>query len=276
VHELATSLVVAADGRGSVVRDSAGLRPRSFGAPMDVQWFRLPRHPDDPVGGVARVTEGRIFVLIDRGDYWQCGHVIPKGTDERMRAAGIESFRADLARLVPWLGDRVSALRSWDDVRLLDVRLDRLPRWHGDGVLAIGDAAHAMSPVGGVGINLAVQDGVAAARILADPLLRAQQGGAAPRPSELARVERRRWLPTTLVQGFQRFAHRNLLRPTLRARSGQPARPRPTRLPLPLRVLTRFPRLQALPTSFIAIGPLPEHAPAWARRPQQPATTSPP
>ena len=264
VHELATSLVVAADGRGSVVRESAGLRPRSFGAPIDVQWFRLPRHADDLVGGFARVSGGRIFVLIDRGEYWQCGHVIAKGTDTEMRAAGLDAFRADIARLVPWLADRVDALQSWDEVKLLDVRLDRLRRWSGDGVLAIGDAAHAMSPVGGVGINLAVQDGVAAARLLAGPLLRAQQGGERPRPSELRRVERRRWLPTALVQGFQRFAHRNVLRAALRARAGETPRPRPKHLPAPLRLINRFPRLQAVPTAFIAIGPLPEHAPSWA------------
>ena len=165
-HELRASVTVACDGRGSTVRAAAGLRPRSFGVPMDVWWFRLPRRDDDPPGGVGRFTRGHFCVLIDRGDYWQCAYLIRKGSDAALRAAGIEELRRRFATLLPWLGDRVDSLRSWDDVRLLDVRLERLRRWDRDGLLLIGDAAHAMSPVGGVGINLAVQDAVAAARVL--------------------------------------------------------------------------------------------------------------
>ena len=165
-HELRASVTVACDGRGSAVRAAAGLRPRSFGVPMDVWWFRLPRHADDPPGGVGRFTTGHFCVLIDRGDYWQCAYLIRKGSDAALRAAGIEELRHRFATLLPWLGDRVDSLQSWDDVRLLDVRLERLRRWYRDGLLLIGDAAHAMSPVGGVGINLAVQDAVAAARVL--------------------------------------------------------------------------------------------------------------
>ena len=177
VHEIRATLTVACDGRGSAVRAAAGLTPRAFGVPMDVWWFRLPRHADDPAGGVGRITTGQFMAMIDRGDYWQCGYLIRKGSDAMLRAEGIAGFRARLTALQPWLADRVGGLASFDDVKLLDVRLERLRRWYADGLLLIGDAAHAMSPVGGVGINLAVQDAVAAARILA-PALRAGEPGA--------------------------------------------------------------------------------------------------
>jgi 2-polyprenyl-6-methoxyphenol hydroxylase-like FAD-dependent oxidoreductase len=344
-HELRASVTVACDGRGSAVRTAAGLRPRSFGVPMDVWWFRLPRHADDPPGGVGRFTRGHFCVLIDRGDYWQCAYLIRKGSDATLRAAGIEELRRRFGALLPWLADRVDQLQSWDDVRLLDVRLERLRRWYRDGLLLIGDAAHAMSPVGGVGINLAVQDAVAAARVLAPALA---SGGIVPR-SVLRRVQRRRWWPTVLIQGFQRLAHRVVLGQALRPApgapnagptgapslgsataptAGPPAAPttRPTSAPTggsatapaarttatptagratappgapdaaasaarpagmgeaapaahppgPLALLTRFPWLQTLPARMIAIGPLPEHAPAWARRPaESPAATQP-
>jgi 2-polyprenyl-6-methoxyphenol hydroxylase-like FAD-dependent oxidoreductase len=289
---------VACDGRGSAVREAAGLRPRSFGVPMDVWWFRLPRHADDPPGGVGRFTKGHFCVLIDRGDYWQCAYLIRKGSDAALRAAGIGELRRRFAALLPWLGDRVDQLRSWDDVRLLDVRLERLRRWDRDGLLLIGDAAHAMSPVGGVGINLAVQDAVAAARVLGPALA---SGGIVPR-SVLRKVQRRRWWPTVVVQGFQRLAHRVVLGQALGAApttsdagpSGAPTLgsatppsgipPVPARSPGigeaapagsppgPIALLTRFPRLQGIPARLIAIGPLPEHAPAWARRPAESPT----
>ncbi|MDN5931326.1 MAG: FAD-dependent oxidoreductase, partial [Pseudonocardia sp.] len=150
-HELRADVTVACDGRGSAVRAAAGLTPRSFGVPMDVWWFRLPRRDTDPVGGVGRFSTGHLCVMIDRGDYWQCAYLIRKGTDTALRAAGIGELRDRFARLLPWMADRVGALTSWDDVMLLDVRLDRLRRWDADGLLLIGDAAHAMSPVGGVG-----------------------------------------------------------------------------------------------------------------------------
>ncbi len=285
VHDVRAALTVACDGRGSAVRVAAGLRSRAFGVPLDVWWFRLPRHADDPAGGVGRITTGQFMAMIDRGDYWQCGYLISKGSDAMLRAEGIAGFRARLTALQPWLADRVGGLASFDDVKLLDVRLERLRRWYADGLLLIGDAAHAMSPVGGVGINLAVQDAVAAARILT-PALRA--GSPVP-VAVLRKVQLRRWWPTALIQAGQRLAHRGILRPALSAQptdgASTPVRPvgldsaggeAPTSsLPLPLRLLRRFPVLQGIPGRVIAIGPLPEHAPAWARRPELPVQTAP-
>ncbi|MGI5125288.1 FAD-dependent oxidoreductase [Pseudonocardia sp. CA-107938] len=282
-HEIRATLTVACDGRGSAVRAAAGLAPRSFGVPMDVWWFRLSRRDGDPVGGVGRISTGQMCVMIDRGDYWQCAYLIRKGSDGELRAAGIEELRRRFAALLPWMADRMAELESFDQVSLLDVQLNRLRRWDLDGLLLIGDAAHAMSPVGGVGINLAVADAVAAARILA-PALRS--GGIVPR-SLLHRVQRRRLLPTAIIQGVQRAAHKGLF--------GQIMRDEPTQLPhtataagmadavipdapleslpLPLRLLQRFPVLQGLPARLVSIGPLPEHAPEWARRPATPART---
>jgi len=278
VHELRADLTVACDGRGSAVRAAAGMRPRAFGVPMDVWWFRLPRHADDPGGGIGRIASGEFMVMIDRGDYWQCGYLIRKGSDATLRAEGIAGFRARLVALQPWVADRVDTLASFDDVKLLDVRLERLRRWYADGLLLIGDAAHAMSPVGGVGINLAVQDAVAAARILA-PVL--QAGGPVP-TAALRKVQLRRWWPTALIQAAQRLAHRRILTPVLAA---GPAAPAPqsavpvgmndvdgdaptASLPFAMRLLRRYPALQGVPARAIAIGPLPEHAPQWARRPE--------
>jgi 2-polyprenyl-6-methoxyphenol hydroxylase-like FAD-dependent oxidoreductase len=285
-HELTADLTVACDGRGSTVRAAAGLVPRSFGVPMDVWWFRLSRRPEDPTGGVGRFTRGHFCVMIDRGDYWQCGYLISKGTDTALRAAGIEELQRRFAGLLPWMADRVGELASWNDVHLLSVKLERLRRWDLDGLLVIGDAAHAMSPVGGVGINLAVADAVATARLLA-PTLRS--GRSASR-AQLARVQLRRWLPTALIQGGQRLAHRLVLGPVLAdpsaglaATAEAPSTATPPEgmdgsggnlspapldtLPLPLRLLQRFPVLQGIPARLVAIGPLPEHAPKWARRP---------
>ncbi len=256
--ELAADLTVACDGRGSAVRAAAGLVPRSFGVPMDVWWFRLPRRETDPEGLVARFGPGGGAVLIDRGEYWQCAFLIRKGSDAWMRAEGLDSLHRAVAQFTPWLNDRVGALRSWDEVKLLDVRLERLRRWWIDGLLCLGDSAHAMSPAGGVGINLAVQDAVAAARILAGPL----RAGRVDRWS-LARVQLRRWLPTALTQGAQRIMHRMVLRTALAGRLGI----RDDRLPPPLRLLQRFPVLQGIPARAVAIGVLPEHAPPFARRP---------
>ena len=170
VREMRAALTVACDGRASTVRSAVGLTPRAFGAPMDVWWFRLPRQPDDPTGLAGTFNAGHGAIMIDRGDYYQIAYIIPKGTDSEMRSQGIEALHRVLVSMVPWLSDRVATLSSFDDVKLLDVQLNRLRRWYSDGVLCIGDAAHAMSPVGGVGINLAVADAVAAARILAGPL----------------------------------------------------------------------------------------------------------
>uniref|UniRef100_UPI0039EEE901 FAD-dependent monooxygenase n=1 Tax=Sinomonas sp. G460-2 TaxID=3393464 RepID=UPI0039EEE901 len=247
----------------SAVRDAAGLTPHAFGAPMDVWWFRVPRHADDPDGGFGRASRGQFLIMVDRGDYWQCGYIIRKGADAKLRAEGLERFRARLAALQPWLADRLAgAPSSFDDVKLLEVRLDRLERWHLPGLLVIGDAAHAMSPVGGVGINLAIQDAVAAARIVRPALLR---GGPVPE-SVLQSVQRRRWWPTVLVQGFQQAAHRGVVGRILDEDAfDRPGAEPGGALPMPLRILEEFPVLQAIPARFVAVGPLPEHAPRWAR-----------
>ena len=261
-HELRAALTVACDGRDSVVRDAAGLRPRTFGAPIDVEWFRLPRIAGDPDGVGGWLGDRQLMIMIDRGDYWQCGYVIGKGQDEPLRAAGIGAFGERLAALVPWLGDR-SALAGFDEVKLLNVRLERLRRWAVDGLLVIGDAAHAMSPVGGVGVNLAVQDAVAAARVLGPQL-----AAGSPLPVRALRaVQRRRAWPTTLVQTAQRVAHARLAGPrAATADAPDPAAAGTTSVPGPLRLLSRLPVLQGVAARAIAIGPRPEHAPDWARR----------
>jgi 2-polyprenyl-6-methoxyphenol hydroxylase-like FAD-dependent oxidoreductase len=249
-REARAHLTVAADGRNSGLRVVAGLRLREFGAPMDVLWFRLSKAldgPRPPLGGAGRITRGRMLVRIDRGDYWQCAYLVPKGGYESLKAAGLGAFRDDLVRLLPD-GVPVEALRSWDDVRVLSVRVDRLPQWHLPGLLFIGDAAHAMSPIGGVGINLAVQDAAAAARLLAGPL----RDGVVP-PRRLGRVRRRRLLPTVVTQLVQRQIQTRLLSRIL-------AGDRPIRTPRLMRLLDRHPVLQGLPARAIGIGVLPEHA----------------
>ena len=256
-HRLEAPLVVACDGRTSVVRQRAGLRPHTFGAPMDVLWFRLPRLGGDPEGGLGRLSRKLLMILIDRGDYFQVGVVIKKGSYESLRNAGIESFRQRLVDALPWLGGRGEMLSSFDDVRLLNVVLSRLQRWYVDGLLCIGDAAHAMSPVGGVGINLAIQDAVAAARVLV-PALRT----GSVTTETLRRIQRRRWLPTVITQTFQRIAHRFVVA----SRVEVDASTEPSSPPSAMRLLQRFPVLQGIPAAFIAIGALPEHAPEFARR----------
>src|SRR5439155_4806445 len=183
---------------------------KEFGAPMDVLWFRLSRSPDDPVATMGRFDTGRIFITINRGEYWQCGYVIPKGRFEEMRRQGFEAFREEIMRLAPYARDRVAELRGWDDVKLLTVRVDRLLEWFRPGLLCIGDAAHAMSPVGGVGINLAIQDAVAGANILADPLMRR-----AVTLEHLRAVQRRRAFPTRATQRLQLFIQNRFIRRVL-------------------------------------------------------------
>jgi 2-polyprenyl-6-methoxyphenol hydroxylase-like FAD-dependent oxidoreductase len=255
-QQLEADLVVACDGRSSVVRERAGLKSRTFGVPMDVLWFRLPRLATDPEGVVGRISRSNLLIMIDRGDYFQIGMVIRKGSLATLRDHGIEALQQRMRDALPWLGDRVDLLRSFDDIRLLNVVLSRLPRWYRDGLLCIGDAAHAMSPVGGVGINLAVQDAVAAGRLLA-PSLRAGRVATAT----LRAVQRRRWLPTVLTQDFQRVAHRVVIA----TRVEEDDVPRPTSAPAPLRLMQRFPLLQAIPGYLLSIGVLPEHAPDFAR-----------
>ena len=254
--EIQTDLVVACDGRWSVARQLADLRPREFHVPIDAWWFRLPRTSEDtPNALTPRPGRGRFAVVIPRTDFLQIAYIARKGTDPQLRARGIESFRRDVADLMPELADRVDSLRSMDDVKHLDVRLNRLPRWHVDGLLCIGDAAHAMSPVGGVGINLAVQDGVAAATVLAEPLLR---GAVTTR--ELAAVRRRRLMATVVVQALQRMMHRGLVKPILDGRRMGPPKP-------VLALLRQVPRASYLTAYLIGVGIRPEHAPAFAARP---------
>ncbi len=260
--EMGAALTVACDGRGSTVREAVGLIPRSFGAPMDVWWFRLPRQPDDPAGLAGTFQAGHGAIMIDRGDYYQIAYIIPKGADARVRAEGIEAFHRVLVGMVPWLADRIDALSSFDDVKLLDVQLNRLRRWYSDGVLFIGDAAHAMSPVGGVGINLAVADAVATARILAGPL---RAGRVTTR--QLARVQARRWIPTAILQAVQRAIHARVIAVAVSAQDRPEGQNGGLGLQRAVRLIGRAPALQRLIGYMVAIGPLPEHTPKYARRP---------
>jgi 2-polyprenyl-6-methoxyphenol hydroxylase-like FAD-dependent oxidoreductase len=253
-REMHAALTVACDGRSSTLRGAMGLVPKSFGAPMDVWWFRLPRNLDDPHGLAGVLGAGHAMIVIDRGDYYQCAYIIPKGHDAELRAQGIEALHRGVVSLVPWLADHVAALTSWDEVKLLDVQLNRLRRWYSDGLLLIGDAAHAMSPVGGVGINLAVADAVAAARILAGPL---RTGTVSTR--ELARVQVRRWIPAALIQGAQRAIHAKVIADAVSAGGSADA-------PLPARIAARWSVLRTVLGYAVAIGPLPEHVPRFARR----------
>ncbi|MCD2188765.1 FAD-dependent oxidoreductase [Actinomycetospora soli] len=260
--EIAADLVVACDGRDSRVRADSGLPLHRYDVPIDVEWFRVPRHDDDPDGGLGRIGRGRFLVMLDRGDYFQCALIIGKGTDARLRAGSVQALRDLLVDLNPWLGGRLDDL-AWDDVKLLEVSLDRLTRWSAPGLLCLGDAAHAMSPMGGVGINLAVQDAVAAARVLADPLL-ARDPAAVDRAGRA--VQRRRTPPTVVTQTAQDLAHRRVLVPMLENAQELDA----ATVPWPIRMVQRFPALQWVPARAIGIGVLPEHAPDFARRPPLP------
>jgi 2-polyprenyl-6-methoxyphenol hydroxylase-like FAD-dependent oxidoreductase len=245
--EVRAPLTIGADGRGSRVRQCAGLRVRQLGAPMDVLWMRISRRPSDPDEPLGRIERGRMMVLIYRGEYWQCGFLIHKGGYDELRAQGLESFRRQVAALAPFLADRVGELRHWDDIRLLTVKVDRLTRWYRPGLLCIGDAAHAMSPVGGVGINLAIQDAVATANLLADRL---RSGSVTT--SALYEVQRRRELPTKITQAMQVLVQNRIISRVL-GRGG------PMAPPLPVRMLKRWPRLRRIPARMIGIGIRPEH-----------------
>ena len=243
--EVRADLVVGADGRNSIVREKAGLKVKEFGAPMDVLWFRLSRSPDDPVATMGRFDTGRIFITINRGEYWQCGYVIPKGRFEEMRRQGFKAFREEIMRLAPYARDRVAELRSWDDVKLLTVRVDRLLEWFRPGLLCIGDAAHAMSPVGGVGINLAIQDAVAAGNVLFNPLREGQVT-----IDHLRQIQRRRELPTRVTQWLQVTVQRRIISHVL----GGAVKP-----PLAVRLLATFPFLRRIPARIVGFGIRPEH-----------------
>jgi 2-polyprenyl-6-methoxyphenol hydroxylase-like FAD-dependent oxidoreductase len=247
--EIHADLVVAADGRHSTLREKCGMTPISSGAPMDVLWFRLSRQPSDPTLTFGRIDHGQMTVLIDRGAYWQCALLIRKGDFNSLQTQGLPALRARIATLLPWTSSRLHELDEWEKIKLLTVTVDHLEHWHQPGLLLIGDAAHAMSPVGGVGINLAIQDAVAAANILAPAF---QQGK--PQPRDLHQVQQRRMLPARLTQRLQVFIQNRLIRRVL-ANEFQS-----DRLPWPMRLLQTFPVLRRIPARIIGIGFRPEHA----------------
>jgi len=240
-------LVIGADGRSSIVRSLARLPIEDIGAPIDVLWMRLSKRATDTGASLGNIRNGHVFVMLDRGDYWQCAYVIPKDGYEGLRRVGLEAFRAEIVGVVPFLADRVAEITSWDSVKLLTVRIDRLKQWHRPGLLCIGDAAHAMSPVGGVGINLAIQDAVAAANILYRPL---RQG--APSAAYLNAVQRRRELPTRITQRMQVVMQNRVIFRTLTSGA-------PTSLPWPARLLRDYPILRRIPARLVGMGFRPEH-----------------
>jgi 2-polyprenyl-6-methoxyphenol hydroxylase-like FAD-dependent oxidoreductase len=244
--ELRADLVIAADGRDSTLRRAAGLAVKDLGAPMDVLWFKLPRGREEQGAVLGRIRAGGALIMLDRGDYWQCAFIIRKGTAESVKAHGLEAFRA---RVAGFLGARAAEdIASLDDAKLLTVKVDRLETWHKPGLLCIGDSAHAMSPVGGVGINLAIQDAIAAANLLVDPLRRR-----IPTEDDLGRVQKRRNFPTRATQAFQTTVQNRVIDPVLRS-SETP------RLPWLVRFLQRhLTFLQGIPARIIGIGFRPEH-----------------
>ena len=254
--EIRADLVVAADGRRSDLRAAAGFTVTELGAPMDVLWFRLSRRPDEPAQAFGQVAAGRFFIRLNRGDYWQCAFIIPKGSLDRLRAAGLDAFKAGLLALAPELADRTGELASWDDIKLLSVAVDRLERWWRPGLICIGDAAHAMSPIGGVGINLAIQDAVASANLLARPLREKTLAD-----TDLAAVQKRREWPAKVTQAAQTAIQNRVITPLL-------ATDRPVAPPWPLKLLQRFPLLRRLPARMVGMGVRPEHVGPELRPPR--------
>ena len=245
--EIRADLVVGCDGRHSTVRERAGFVVDDIGAPIDVLWFRLSRHDGDTDETTGHIEAGKMMIMLNRGDYWQCAYVIPKGGIDVVKREGLPAFRERVLELSPFLADRIGEIESFDDVKLLTVAVDRLREWHRPGLLCIGDAAHAMSPVGGVGINLAVQDAVAAANILAEPL----RNRAVTR-EHLAAVQARRAFPMRVIQRMQVLVQNRLLSPALSSRE----RPKP---PVVLRLIAWLPLLRRLPARFVGVGVRPEH-----------------
>jgi len=245
--EIRAALTVGADGRRSVVRERAGLKVTDLGAPMDVLWLRISRRETDPSLSLGHAEPGVFFVMINRMDYWQCGYVIAKGAFDNIQKRGIAQFREDIVRLAPFFRDRVSELRDWNDVSLLTVKVDRLEKWWRPGLLCIGDAAHAMSPIGGVGINLAIQDAVAAANVLGEKLIRGEITA-----SDLQAVQRRRTFPTRATQKLQVLVQNRVVRRVLTSQH-------PLAVPWPVKLMQHFPSLRRLPARVIGIGFRPEH-----------------
>jgi 2-polyprenyl-6-methoxyphenol hydroxylase-like FAD-dependent oxidoreductase len=240
-------LVVAADGRHTTLRGSSGLTSEDLGAPIDVLWFRLARNPGDPSRTGGSIQPGAMLVTLNRDTYWQCAYVIPKGSLESLQAQGIAAFREKVVHVAPFLAHAVTALASWEQVKLLSVQISRMPRWWREGFLCIGDCAHAMSPVGGVGINLAIQDAVAASNLLAQPLREGRL-----RADDLAAVQRRRDWPARVTQRAQVAVQNEVLSPVLAATAA------PSHVPLPVRLLQRLPMLRRLPARLVGIGVRPE------------------
>ncbi len=246
--EVRANLVVGCDGRHSTLRERAGFKVDDIGAPMDVMWFRLPRQKSDGDEVVGHIESGRMLVMLNRDDYWQCAFVIPKGSADEVRKRGLEKFRATVGDMAPFdVGGRLGAIKDWDDVKLLTVAVDRLRQWYRPGLICIGDAAHAMSPIGGVGINLAVQDAVAAANILAEPLLRG-----AVTMDTLKAVQNRREFPTRFTQAMQVVLQNNLIGPALQGTGKRPHAPL-------LMKMMQWPLLRRIPGRVLALGIRPEH-----------------
>jgi 2-polyprenyl-6-methoxyphenol hydroxylase-like FAD-dependent oxidoreductase len=244
--DIRADLTVACDGRHSTLRERAGFSVENLHAPMDVMWFRVSRNDSDPVEAVAHVESGKMLVMLNRNEYWQCAYVIPKGTADEVKQAGLDKFRKSVGDISPFLRDRLHEIDNWDKVKLLTVEVDRLRQWYRAGLICIGDAAHAMSPIGGVGINLAVQDAVAAANILAEPLRRGTVT-----IDTLKQVQRRREFPTRVTQRLQIIMQNNVIRPAL-ANNGRP------KAPLFMKMM-QWPLLQRIPGRLLAFGVRPEH-----------------
>jgi 2-polyprenyl-6-methoxyphenol hydroxylase-like FAD-dependent oxidoreductase len=253
--EVRAALTIGADGRRSVVRDRAGLEVLHIGAPMDVMWARLSRKPDDPEQTFGHAESGKILVLINRESYWQCAFVIPKGTADEIRGRGLPAFQREIAETQPFLRDRVQELRNWDQVSLLTVAVDRLKNWSRPGLLCIGDAAHAMSPIGGVGINLAIQDAVATANILSSRL---RVG--TPSQQDLQAVQTRRTFPTVATQRVQVAVQNNVIRRVLGSTKS-------FGVPWPLKLLKLFPVLRRIPARIVGMGFRPEHVIPFIAKP---------
>jgi len=245
--EIRADLVVGADGRHSTLRERAGFAVENLGAPMDVLWMRLSRKPGDPAQTGGTINHGHMMVTLNRGDYWQCAYLIRKGGYDELRARGLDAFRADILQLTPFLADRVAELKDWDDIKLLTVAVDRLTTWWRPGLLCIGDAAHAMSPIGGVGVNVAIQDAVAAANILAAPL---RDGTVSTR--NLEAVQHRRSFPMKVIQAMQIAVQQRVIDKVLN--SDQPAT-----APLIMRLFNWFPVLRRIPARIVGVGVRPEH-----------------